>query len=367
MEDSMTYQAIVQKGQVRGIQDTLWIQGRKRFGQPDDTTALTLRSIQNVERLDKLAERILEAKNWSDLFSERSGLAASESATRGEKARQLIEKHLHRRMISERVRRGGGFGRSDSRRDSIGNGGESIFVRPVVPDVESEPGGGAIAVKTFENPLHRPPLVPQNPGPQLPDAMAAHDREPFFVISRDFSCDPLDVGPELGDDIAVMDAEAQPFVFDQRAGNALKPIAQPSGMLAQGSDEGGGSRLREREAGALNLQSVIAGVNQFRQSHALGDVDQTATADDHYGRRRGSVQSPQDVANRVRELDFVGLGSDRRQSSVEVESDEDVAGRLNAIGDRGQRVEQIGLGHAPSESSGKSNLSRAERMRPAHR
>ena len=70
MEDSVTYQAIVEKGEIRGLQRTLLQLGRKRFGQPDDATSLSIRSIQSVERLDKLAERILEANSWSDLFSE---------------------------------------------------------------------------------------------------------------------------------------------------------------------------------------------------------------------------------------------------------------------------------------------------------
>lgn len=80
MEDSVTYQAIIKKGEARGIaigeergklegaREVIFRQGNKRFGPPDASTQAMLESITSLERLEQLAERLLEAENWQELL-----------------------------------------------------------------------------------------------------------------------------------------------------------------------------------------------------------------------------------------------------------------------------------------------------------
>jgi hypothetical protein len=44
-------------------------QGRKRFGPPDDATAATLEAIWDVERLERMSERLLDANSWAEVLA----------------------------------------------------------------------------------------------------------------------------------------------------------------------------------------------------------------------------------------------------------------------------------------------------------
>ena len=76
MEESVTYQAIIQKGKDIGMREgeakrarsILLNLGRKRFGRPDAPIRASIDSIQSPDRLERLAERILEASSWADLL-----------------------------------------------------------------------------------------------------------------------------------------------------------------------------------------------------------------------------------------------------------------------------------------------------------
>ena len=46
--------------------------GRKRFGEPDEDTLATFEAITTLERLERLADRLLDAENWNDLMAETS-------------------------------------------------------------------------------------------------------------------------------------------------------------------------------------------------------------------------------------------------------------------------------------------------------
>lgn len=69
LEDSTTYQWILKKGEARGETrvrvNTILRQGTKRFGEP----AATVAAITNVDRLDQLLERVLDATSWDDLLA----------------------------------------------------------------------------------------------------------------------------------------------------------------------------------------------------------------------------------------------------------------------------------------------------------
>jgi hypothetical protein len=69
LEDSTTYQLILNRGEARGAQALLLSAGARRFGAPDATTEATIRAIADRDRLDRFALRLSVATDWSDLLS----------------------------------------------------------------------------------------------------------------------------------------------------------------------------------------------------------------------------------------------------------------------------------------------------------
>jgi hypothetical protein len=74
MRDSSTYQAILEEGceegMIQGARQTLYRQGRRRFGTPP-TPALMARidAITDFDHLEVLADRLLDVSSWEDLLS----------------------------------------------------------------------------------------------------------------------------------------------------------------------------------------------------------------------------------------------------------------------------------------------------------
>jgi len=81
LEDSTTYQAVLTKGKIEGKVEgkaegtiegehkVLLRQGIKRFGPPNSAIAASLKAITDTERLDGLAERILDVGSWDELLA----------------------------------------------------------------------------------------------------------------------------------------------------------------------------------------------------------------------------------------------------------------------------------------------------------
>jgi len=73
MEESVTYQAIVQKGRELGrleeLRRTLLLQGAEKFGSPDASTAATVEAVEDIQRLERLAVHLLHASNWEELLA----------------------------------------------------------------------------------------------------------------------------------------------------------------------------------------------------------------------------------------------------------------------------------------------------------
>jgi hypothetical protein len=77
MEESTTYQEILGKGLTQGLErgqlqahrNVLLRQGTKRFGPPTPEVAAALAGIADLTRLERLAERILDATGWDDLLA----------------------------------------------------------------------------------------------------------------------------------------------------------------------------------------------------------------------------------------------------------------------------------------------------------
>lgn len=80
MEESMTYQAILTKGEAKGIAEgwkqgaleqlrkTLLLLGGDRFGAPSARAAAAVEAIEDIDRLQELAVRVLHATGWEELL-----------------------------------------------------------------------------------------------------------------------------------------------------------------------------------------------------------------------------------------------------------------------------------------------------------
>ncbi|HBI45183.1 MAG TPA: hypothetical protein DDY78_20355 [Planctomycetales bacterium] len=88
MEESSTYQWVIEKGMERGIEkgrqegmekgmekgskmvlkESLIDIGAIRFGQPDAAATAVLNSVDDMERLARMRHRLLDAANWDDLL-----------------------------------------------------------------------------------------------------------------------------------------------------------------------------------------------------------------------------------------------------------------------------------------------------------
>jgi hypothetical protein len=69
MEESVTYQMIVEEGEIKALQRTLLRQGLKRFGPPDEATRSALTGIGDLERLGRMTDRLLDVGSWAELLS----------------------------------------------------------------------------------------------------------------------------------------------------------------------------------------------------------------------------------------------------------------------------------------------------------
>ena len=77
MEESSTYQAILARGEQRGllagrlaeIRSAVRRLGTKRFGPPDAAAVARLDGLADLPALEDIHDRILDASGWDDLFA----------------------------------------------------------------------------------------------------------------------------------------------------------------------------------------------------------------------------------------------------------------------------------------------------------
>jgi predicted transposase YdaD len=73
MKESTTYQYILDEGRaegaVREARKILLRQGQRRFGPPSDAISAALAAITDLERLERMSDRILEIASWQELLN----------------------------------------------------------------------------------------------------------------------------------------------------------------------------------------------------------------------------------------------------------------------------------------------------------
>jgi hypothetical protein len=64
VEESDTYQYILEEGRMWMNRRLILRHGGRRFGEPTDAIRATLEGITDLERLRRMADRVFEATSW---------------------------------------------------------------------------------------------------------------------------------------------------------------------------------------------------------------------------------------------------------------------------------------------------------------
>lgn len=68
MQESGTYQLILEEGAIKHTRELILRLGREQIGDPTDKQQNKLQAIDDLERLDRIAVKVLTAKNWDTLL-----------------------------------------------------------------------------------------------------------------------------------------------------------------------------------------------------------------------------------------------------------------------------------------------------------
>jgi len=68
MRESDTYMAIIDEGREIQTKKIILRQGEKRFGPPRDSDRAVLISMTDMDRLEYLADRLLDVGSWQELL-----------------------------------------------------------------------------------------------------------------------------------------------------------------------------------------------------------------------------------------------------------------------------------------------------------
>lgn len=69
MEESVTYQAIIEKGQPKEASRLLLRLGQVRFGPPPEKARKTIESMTELDHLERLSERLVQVAGWDELLA----------------------------------------------------------------------------------------------------------------------------------------------------------------------------------------------------------------------------------------------------------------------------------------------------------
>lgn len=68
MEESDTYLMILDEAQLKQARKTVLILGEARFGPADESIKIQLNNITDLDRLERMILRALEAADWRDIL-----------------------------------------------------------------------------------------------------------------------------------------------------------------------------------------------------------------------------------------------------------------------------------------------------------
>ncbi len=68
VKESTTYQAIVEEGQIKEARKLILRHGKRKFGRPTAAVARALEGTEDLDRLERLSDRLLTAASWTELL-----------------------------------------------------------------------------------------------------------------------------------------------------------------------------------------------------------------------------------------------------------------------------------------------------------
>jgi Mg/Co/Ni transporter MgtE len=68
VEDSTTYQYIIEQGALKGVRALLLELGASRFGAPSEKVKASIQELEDLPRLKRMGLRVLTAKSWNDIL-----------------------------------------------------------------------------------------------------------------------------------------------------------------------------------------------------------------------------------------------------------------------------------------------------------
>jgi len=69
MQESDTYLAILDEGAEKEARKLVLRLGQQRFGPPSEAVLAALTAITDLERLERVFDRLLQARDWQDLLN----------------------------------------------------------------------------------------------------------------------------------------------------------------------------------------------------------------------------------------------------------------------------------------------------------
>jgi hypothetical protein len=69
MHESSAYELILEEASIKTAHRFLLRLGQKRFGPPDEKTLAALKAINDLDRLDRLADAVLSESSWQELLA----------------------------------------------------------------------------------------------------------------------------------------------------------------------------------------------------------------------------------------------------------------------------------------------------------
>jgi hypothetical protein len=68
MEESDTYQMILDRGQEKGSREAILVVGEERIGPSDEAIGSQLSNVTDLDRLRRLFRRALKATSWQEIL-----------------------------------------------------------------------------------------------------------------------------------------------------------------------------------------------------------------------------------------------------------------------------------------------------------